>query len=412
MGTELNADAATYDQALQARQGRVFAVGCVGMLMLAVAGQMLPSVLARISGEFNRNFAQRSALVGVFYLAFVASTVLSGALSDRLGQRLFVLLGFGIMAAGLALVALGRSYALVRGGIFAIGLSAGFVESPLTAAVARAFPRRRAEKLNLTQACFSLGAVVGPALAAGVLWAGLGWRAAFAAAVVLVLLVAGLSAFGLPAMPRGAARAARKDAEGRLPWGLICALSTTLFFYVAAEMATSQLSANFIEEAHGVRPEHAPLVIAGFWLSMGVGRLLYSRIVQYTGYFAPLLASAAFSTLAALAATWAPSAGTAIGACCLLGFFLGGSWPTILGYAAHRIKHRTGAVFGIIVACGAAGAAVGPALAGWLAERSPLGLGMAMLSGAGWAALMTLMVLGLWLWDRRAFPRAEHGFFH
>ena len=403
MGTRLNTDAAAYDQALQARGGRVFAVGCMTMLTVAVAGQMLPSVLARISEEFSRNFAQRGALVGIFYVAFVTSTVLGGTLSDRLGQRLFILLGLSIMVAGLALVAMGQRYRVIQAGIFAIGLSGGFVESPVSAAVARAFPRRRAEVLNLTQIFFNLGAVAGPALAAGMLWAGYGWRAAFGAVILLVLSVEVFTAFSLPARPRSAPRTADKTAACRLPRGLICALSITLFFYVAAEMATSQLSANFVEEVHGMQPQHAPLVVAGFWLSMGLGRFIYARIVQYTGYLAPLLASAVLSMFSALGAAWAPSTPIAVAACCLLGLFLGGSWPTILGYAAHRIRHRTGAVFGIIVACGATGAAVGPMLAGWLAERSALGLKMAMLSGAGWAALMALMVLGIWLWDRRAF---------
>ena len=382
------------------RPGSVFAAGCMGMLVYAFAGQMLPSVLGRIADEFQRDFTQRGLLIALFYAAFFASAMTSGILSDRFGERIFILTGYVLMTFGLALAALGRGYLAVQAGMLAVGLSGGFIEALLCVAVARTFPTQRARALNLMQLFYNVGAVCGPAAAAALLAFGFGWRSAFGVVIFLSLGTQAFSLFALPPPPRRAAAKGGAAAPPPMRWGVVAALSAALFFYVAGEMTTSQWSANFLEEALGSSAAISPLVVGGFWLGMGVGRVLYAWFVSRTGCVAPLMASAVLAAGAALFAAWAPNATAAAWACGLLGFFLGGAWPTILGYASHLIEGRTGAVYGIVVACGGIGAAVGPALGGWLADHTAAGPKAVMLSGAGWIVLMGLTVLGIWGCER------------
>ena len=89
----------------------------------------------------------------------------------------------------------------------------------------------------------------------------------------------------------------------------------------------------------------------------------------------------------------------------MTGFLLGGTWPTILGYAAHRVPERTGAVFGWIVAAGALGAIVIPPLGGWVAQGSVHGLRPVMVVGAVSTFIMGSLILGVWIADRRRFAR-------
>lgn len=386
-------------------RGFILVVGCLGMLVFAMAGQLLPAALSALSREFNRNLAERGLLLALAPAGFIISTLVSGHLSDRLGQRIFVLLGFALLAAGLGLAAWARDYPMLQAGLFLIGTSGGFVESPLSVVAAAAFPERRAQALNLVQIFFNVGAILGPAMVGIALWAGWGWRPGFGAIIFVALLALVLAHRGLPSgTPAHAMRPAR-DPERRSGYGLVAVLALALFFYVGGEMTVAQWGANYVESQFGAPPGRAALVVSGFWLGMMFGRALYVLIVGRMGYLPPIMWSALLGGLATLGAAAARSGIMAGVLCCMTGFLLGGTWPTILGYAAHRVPERTGAVFGWIVAAGALGTIVVPPLAGWVAQGSAHGLRPIMVVGAVSIFIEGTLVLGVWIADRRRFAR-------
>ena len=109
------------------------------------------------------------------------------------------------------------------------------------------------------------------------------------------------------------------------------------------------------------------------------------------------LLSAVFAFLAASAGSgaWAATA------CALAGFSLGGSWPTLLGYASHRNPGRTGTVFGVIVSAGAAGAAIVPPLGGWVAQHSASQIRATMTLGGCVALLEGAVIILLMAAERK-----------
>lgn len=376
-------------------------MACTGIFVMAVAAQVVPAVLAPMAKEFHRDLAQRGVLLLLGPAGFILSTLLSGWLSDRWGARLFIVTGFAFMTGGLALSAWAPDYRSLQGGLLMIGVSGGFIESPLSSVISSAFPERRAQMLNVTQLFYNLGAVAGPALVALALGLGWGWRSGFGLCVALGVLTMMLSFFGLRGQTGGATDAAHGSADARVVWWVVWAVATAMFLYVASEMTIAMWSANYLERTFGVISSRAALTVSGFWLGMGVGRALYVVIVSRTGYLLPLLFSAILAAVAAVGAAFAQTPLAAALLCAGAGFFFGGSWPTMLGYAANRNPGRTGTVFGIIVSAGAAGSLVGPPLGGWLAEHSRHGLRLAMLLGAAAAVAEGCVVLYIFLRERR-----------
>ena len=88
-------------------------------------------------------------------------------------------------------------------------------------------------------------------------------------------------------------------------------------------------------------------------------------------------------------------------ACGLAGFCLGGSWPTLLGYASHLNPGRTGTVFGVIVSAGSAGAVVVPPLGGWVAQHSASQIRATMVLGGCVALLEATVIILLMVAARR-----------
>lgn len=376
-------------------------VGCMGMFVVAVAGQVLPPMLGRIAAEFHQSLTQSGILLMIAPVGYVLSTLVSGYLSDRVGERVFILLGFALLLAGQVLAAWAPVYWLLRAGLLLMGLSMGFLESPLSSLTARAFPERRTEMLNVTQIFYNVGAVVGPAAIGGLFAFNGNWRIGFAGCLALSMASLLLAAKGVPAFEGRRDAGAGAAAPREIHWGLVVALALALLLYVGAEMTVASWSANYLERVFQTPSSRAALAVAGFWFGMMIGRALYVVLVRRTGYLAPLVASAVLAGLAAVGAALAPSAWVAGLLCTLAGFLFGGTWPTILGYAGHRNPGRLGTVFGIIIAAGSIGAVVVPPLAGWVSEHTRHDLRAAMLLAALAAFAEGAIIAGVWLWERR-----------
>ena len=388
----------------------ILAAGCFGTLVYAMSSVLIAATLQRLSVEFDRNLAECGVMLTYMPIGFVVCTLAGGYLSDRWGQRLFVLIGFAALGAGLAVVAAGRSYGAVGIGLVLIGMSGGFVESPISAVTANAFPRRRAQALNVLQIFFNIGAFTGPAVIAAALWLGWGWRAGFAVMVGVAAAAFVLSLMGMPSMRRHrATRRASGDGEEPIRWGIVSAMTVAIFLYVGGEMTVAQWSAKYAHEVHGVPESRAALMVSGFWLGMMIGRVIYIRLVEWAGHLIPILLSAVLASLAAIGMAVAPTGTASAIACCLTGLCLGGSWPTILAYAAHRGPGRTGTVFGILVAGGALGWLTMPMLAGWVAEHSAHGLRAAMALGALFIFIEGVVILVVLLRDRLPQNRPSGG---
>jgi len=251
------APARPYEERLSQRRRTLFILSSLAMLVFAMAGQLLPSVLSPLAEEFRRDLAQRGLLFGIAFAGFFLSTVASGHLADRLGHRPVLLVGFGALASGLALAGAGRSFLMLQAGVLGIGLSGGLLETSFSAMVSSAFGDRRGEALNLTQVFFNVGAVAGPALAGGLLALGLGWRMPFRVVLVAALAVGASAVALLPRKTPDTRPPKRARVSDPAPWGLIAGLSLALFLYVGGEMTVAQWSANYLREGFGVAPGRA-----------------------------------------------------------------------------------------------------------------------------------------------------------
>jgi len=284
--------------------------------------------------------------------------------------------------------------------VLLIGLGGGCVESPLSVIVAKAYPERSAQVLNLTQIFYNVGAVLGPVGVSFVVAWGLGWRMGFGLGCLLSLATLGYAWWTLRDGADASRHATASHRTGSIPWGWVALLALAMFLYVGGEMTFAQWSPNFLEETHRVAPDWAARALSGFWLGMMVGRALYIVLVRQWGHVPPILLSALLAVISGLVMMGAGSGWRTGIACMATGFFLGGTWPTLLSYSGTRAPHRTGTIFAAMAAMGAAGALVVPPLAGLLAQSWGRGLRTVLVVAVVSIGAEGLLVLGIHLWER------------
>ncbi len=169
----------------------------VGALDMGILGPAFPL----IAGTFHITLDWMAWTVTTYTVAYVASTVLSGAAGDRYGRR--KLFRAGVAAFGLAslIAAFSHSFAIFLVARLVQGLGAGAVYPNAQAEGVRIFPaERRGLALGIFGAVFGLASMIGP-IAGGALAQYYGWPSIFLINIPIALAVLVIS-LRLPESPR------------------------------------------------------------------------------------------------------------------------------------------------------------------------------------------------------------------
>lgn len=202
--------------------------------MGALDTNVLAPVFPLIMHHFQVRLGAAAWTITVYTVAYIASTVLSGAWGDRIGHKRVFL--WGILAFMLAslLAAFSPSFGVFMVARAVQGAGAGAVYPNAQAEGIKAFPpERRGMALGIFGAVFGMASVLGPTLG-GMLGQYLGWQSVFLINVPIALVVLAM-----------ASRAPASDAAERaLPdWvgGVSFSLTLTFGLLVLATAGVSRV---------------------------------------------------------------------------------------------------------------------------------------------------------------------------
>lgn len=169
----------------------------VGALDTGILGPAFPL----IASSFHVSLTWLAWTVSTYTVAYVASTVLSGAAGDRHGRRRIFLAGVAAFGVASAVAALSHSFAVFLIARLIQGAGAGAVYPNAQAEGIRFFPpERRGTALGIFGAVFGLASIIGP-FAGGALAQAFGWQSIFLINIPIVIVVL-LGARTLPDSPR------------------------------------------------------------------------------------------------------------------------------------------------------------------------------------------------------------------
>ncbi|WP_244255956.1 MFS transporter [Rathayibacter sp. VKM Ac-2760] len=139
-------------------------LGIVAFFVMLGFGVVVP-VLPVYVRSFGVGYVEVGAVVSAFALMRLVANPFVGPLVDRLGERVVLATGIGIVALSSALVGLAGDYAhlLLLRGAGGIG-SAMFSVAAMTLLLRTADPERRGRSIGFYQGGFLLGGMAGPAV--------------------------------------------------------------------------------------------------------------------------------------------------------------------------------------------------------------------------------------------------------
>jgi FHS family glucose/mannose:H+ symporter-like MFS transporter len=323
------------------------------------------TVADRMALSLGQQAAAAGLFISVFALGSLASVVLSSGLADRVGKRRVIAAGLVVMAGGFLLIYFSSTFVPLIAGLFLFGFGFAPAEGMGSAVLGDENPAQASRWMNISQAGFGLGAIIGPLLAVAWLSFNPSWRSLF---LMLSLLSLAFLAWVLYC---GRGRMAPVQGAKKQPLNMFqllkekrfVVLAVMMFLYLGYESVAPAYIKQLFQQS-GETEAMAALMISLFWGAMILGRLLGAlfagrEIKSIKGY--TVFAFVGILVLVLAQTTWLRVLGVA-----LYGFGCGPVWPMLVTLAARMFPHRSGAAVGMMMLSSMAGITLFPFLIGTL----------------------------------------------
>lgn len=340
------------------------ALTCLMFLMFAMTSDAVGSVIPKIIAQFHLDMKAASAFQYAPMMAMALGAMLLGFLADRLGRKPTIIIGLALYGAASALFALGSTFGMFVALLALEGLGVSVFKTgalALVGDVSRS-TTQHTSLMNLLEAFFGIGSIIGPAIVAVLLSNKLSWKWLYviAAGVCALLVVLAL-----------VAEYPRERTQTRSPVGLMhtlallrdpyaAAFSTLISLYVAVEVAIYVWMPTYLGVYHGPLIKLVPYALTAFFVLRAGGRLLGAWVLsKFSWSSAIALLSAAI--FACFAGSLAGGAGVGLILLPLSGLFMSVIYPTINSKGISGFpKSEHGRVSGLLLAFTALAAALAP----------------------------------------------------
>lgn len=318
--------------------------------------------LLSISQTLKLSSFMMGAIVALQFAGLCLPPLFLGTLCERIGRRGVIMISMPLIIFGTFLVSATQGLVFFIIGIVFIGAGFSVTEGTLTATLGVEFSERSTLHLGMSQAAFSLGAVISPFLCQALMDAGWKYNALFGmvSAIFLALFMLFVAAKQLKDV-KGEKEAGAGSALKLFKHKIFVLMSVAIAMYVATEELVSFFSDSFFKLTLDA-PEFSALSLSLFWAGMIPTRMLLGVIKRR--HKEVIIGCAGGIAVCIGVVLLAPAMPAKTAAYCALGAFCGPCWPLIMDMAAKRYPGSAGMVSNVMMSVGGLGGAVMPIVAG------------------------------------------------
>ncbi|MEY4643129.1 MAG: hypothetical protein RLZZ227_3123 [Pseudomonadota bacterium] len=382
------------------------ALTCMMFFMFAMTTDAVGSIIPALIAEFDLSLSAASAFHYVPMVAIALGGLGFGFLADRGARKRTLMLGLALYGVGSLLFVFGQSFGffIVLLAVSGLGVSIFKVGALALIGDITHSPRAHTSFMNTVEGFFAVGAIVGPALVATLLGAGISWKYLYVAAagICLLLMLATLRVQYPVAHRADAEPAAWRQTLALLKNPFALGFSTLIMLYVAVEVAIYVWMPTWLANYSGALPWLATYALTVFFVLRAVGRFIGAWLLERAAWDS-VLAVLAFAILLCFTGSLVGGEAWALWLLPLSGLFMSVVYPTLNSKGISCFpRNEHGAIAGLILFFTAFAAAMGPLAMAALSDALG-GIRYGFMLATGFALLLWL---GL-LWNRIYAPAAQ-----
>ncbi|WP_343287233.1 MFS transporter [Gordonia sp. SID5947] len=357
------------------------------IVVFALNGFLAAMWVAHIPVITERTGVSHDQLGGLLLLlgasAFVGMQI-CGPIIDRWGSRPSTVVAALVLSLAILAPVSAVNGATLAAAMAGFGFANGALDVSMNAQavqVERAYGR---PIMSSFHGFFSVGSLIGSGVVAVTLWLDVGVLTTVAVAGLVGLLVAAVAAPGL--LPRAVhdpvPDVASAEVAGTRRWWTgvdlrrLVLLAAVAFALMLAEGTAYDWSALHVVETFGTPESIGAIAFGAFSAAMTVSRFGVDAVAASVGPIAVIRWGALIGMAGMLLAVLAPSAGWAILGWTVFGVGLAGLIPQIFTAAGNLTAASSGRAISMVVGCGYLGMLAGPAVVGFISDRSTLSVGL------------------------------------
>lgn len=370
----------------QAKYRRLLFAGFSSFILIGAVLAMYGPAFLSFQAKFGLSEAAVGLIVSLHFIGSLVTILASGFLVSKFGYRLTLNIGACLLGLGALGIALSPSWPLVLASALLIGVGFGVFDAGMNMLFGRSFEENSAPALNLLNAMFSIGAMIGPLIIALFLrFPSLNVQWAFFSMAALALLTL-ILCLGLP----NPQEASIDSKSVSIPWGKFTGFILIFFFYVMAEIGVASWEPSHLAPAYG--EARGALFTSLYWGALAVGRFVATPISAFVKPSTLVLGS---TILALIGACLTFFTGVAPFAYMLIGFAFAPIFPTGLAWLGRVFPARIEQLTPLVMAAANIGAIISSPAIGWAIGLSSSAIIPLVLSLA--IGVLFLVTLGTWL---------------
>jgi fucose permease len=365
-------------------------------IMFAASAIIVAVCLPEISNTFSTNLAEGGGLETARSVVILATLLLAGILSQRLGKKKFLASGQYLIAAGLLLGSVAQTYPTIILAVMLMGAGAGFSEALLNPLIIDLHPRESGRYLNIGHAFYPIGVMTFALLFGELLTLDVSWRIIFRIAAVGSLGVAIL--FTVLTFPpeRTEIKVNPRLFTSILSRGAFWLFAMAIMLGAAIESAFTFWSRTYVGVYLSEIPRSGAIAVVLFAAAMAIGRFISGYLANKTSLNNIMIGSGLLGLVVSILIPMASSLWGFYALLALAGLATACFWPTIMAEADNYLATGNSTLMFILLACaGMVGIGLTPWILGLIGDSSGLKAGFVLIP-----ALFIVLILVL-VFERR-----------
>jgi len=344
---------------------------CLMFFTFAMTTDAVGSVIPEVVREFGLSLTAAAAFQYAPMAGIAGGALLLGFLADRFGRKATIIGGLALYGATSLLFAGSNAFLIfvILLGLAGLGISVFKIGALALIGDISASTRSHTRFMNTVEGFFAVGAIVGPAIVATLLAAGMSWKWLYViAAVICILLVSIAGRVRYPQTKHSTERADLREMVAVMRDPLALGFCALVMLYVAAEVAIYVWMPTYLLDYQGSVAWLPGYALTLFFVLRAAGRFIGSWMLARVSWTAAL---ALFSLAILLCFAGSLVLGVEGGAWLLplSGLFMSIVYPTLNSKGISCFpKAQHGAAAGVILFFTALAAAIGPLLMGAVSD--------------------------------------------